>query len=581
MKKLFIIILLFFLSGFLIFAQKKELKKGNKAFAKKQYAKALHYFNTASSKGAKLSPSDLQNIANCNYYQRNFGEAKEYFDQISKDDMRKEALGNYAKLLQHYGFYGKALMFFDAAMEKGSTDPVVKIGKESCKWAQENSTSSGYELTKADVITDGRSFGISFFQDGIIYSAESKKGGIDRYGNPFTDMFYVEYDNAVIGTPKLLSENFAAQGHEGSSVVYEDGNAIIYTQITEGKKGTHMKLMTAKLEGNEWGKPKPLSFNSKKYSCAYPSISFDGETLYFASDMPGGYGGFDLYYAKRNGDSWGNPVNLGEDINTEGDEIYPFAERSNGILFSSNGHLGFGGQDIFFATGSKTEWTEVVNMKKPINSSKNDFAYFDDPLEAERAYMTSNREGTGENEIIYVVKALTTPQLSSEDILNEDTWAKKEEDSSSDFDSFLSDDDAADEDSDGNTTNESSELDDFSESDTSDDSFDSTESESDSEEMTMEEQLRAMMGEDAVVYRVQFMSSRKAKNKVKLDETGDFVYRYFYEGLYRYTVGEFYDPEPAIDLKKRLQEFGYTDAFVATFRKGERVLDVQVYKRTE
>jgi outer membrane protein OmpA-like peptidoglycan-associated protein len=148
--------------------------------------------------------------------------------------------------------------------------------------------------------------------------------------------------------------------------------------------------------------PQPLNFSSDSFTCGHPSLSKDGQVMYFASDMPGGYGGKDLYfvtYSKRSKE-WGDPVNLGPTINTAGDEVYPFIHEDGTLYFSSNGHIGLGGTDIYFSKGSATDWSTPLNMKSPINSGGDDFSLILSK-DKESGYFTSNREGGKGQDDIY------------------------------------------------------------------------------------------------------------------------------------------------------------------------------------
>jgi hypothetical protein len=557
-----LISILVFMTAFhaVVFSQAKEIKKGDKAYKKGDYVTALDYYSQAEKKNAKMTVQLQQNIANCKYYLMKFGESKENFDQIAKDDLEIESSINYGRLCQRTGEYEKAGEFFDQAIQKGAKDPLVSLNKKACEWALANKTTSGYDVQTFDLDVLGISFGLTFYKNGIVYSGISKKGGRDKFDRPYTDLYYSVYQNGTLGLSELLSEKLIFEDHEGAPAFTQDEKTILFTRIGSNKKGVYQKIYESVLGPKGWESPKELPFNGKKYSCAYPWITPEGNTMYFSSDMPGGQGGMDLYMVVKNGNKWGKPVNLGENINTPGDEVYPFINALGDLYFSSNGHEGYGGLDIFFSTGSGTDWTQPTNMRMPVNSEKDDFGYAIDPNTAEISFLTSNRNSeTGELKI-YKLKAIAITDVAVANTTDNKNTETKTGTSES-LDNFL------------DASNEPEEK-----VDSIQDKI-KTENSNPDESMSLEEHLKVMMGENAVIYRVQFKSTKKPVDKLTKIETGDYVYRYFFQGLYRYTVGEFYDPDPAIELKDKLIKMGYKDAFVAAFKGTERILDVQIYNR--
>lgn len=167
-------------------------------------------------------------------------------------------------------------------------------------------------------------------------------------------------------------------------------------------KGKNCRIYTSTGQGSEWSIPEPLTFSTDSFTCGHPYLSKDGQTLYFTSDMPGGEGGKDIWmvtYSKK-GKTWGDPVNLGPTINTEGDEMFPYLHEDGTLYFSSNGHVGLGGVDIFFSKGEATDWSTPINMKSPINSGGDDFSLILDKTK-ESGYFSSNREGGKGQDDIY------------------------------------------------------------------------------------------------------------------------------------------------------------------------------------
>ena len=150
-------------------------------------------------------------------------------------------------------------------------------------------------------------------------------------------------------------------------------------------------------------------FNNNEYSTGHPALSQDGNTLYFVSDMPGGKGGSDIYMVAINSDgSLGTPKRLGDNINTEGKELFPYLDSNGTLYFSSNGHMGIGGLDVFYAEAQGDGFDVVNNLGKGVNSSADDFAYKYDPT-SQSGYVSSNREGGMGSDDIYMVEAVEIP----------------------------------------------------------------------------------------------------------------------------------------------------------------------------
>jgi len=201
----------------------------------------------------------------------------------------------------------------------------------------------------------------------------------------------------------LVDKDKVNSPYNDGTVAFDNKGGIMYFTQCNGKdgKGKFCRIWTATLSGQEWTEIKPLEFSSDSFNSGHPSLSKDNQIMYFSSDMPGGEGGKDIWfvtYSKRS-KTWGDPVNLGPTVNTDKDEVYPFILEDGTLYFSSNGHTGIGAMDIFYTTGSTTDWGTPVNMKSPINSGGDDFSIILSK-DKESGYLASNREGTkGQDDI--------------------------------------------------------------------------------------------------------------------------------------------------------------------------------------
>jgi outer membrane protein OmpA-like peptidoglycan-associated protein len=250
-------------------------------------------------------------------------------------------------------------------------------------------------------------FSPSWFKNGLVFCS-------NRKNNPFLDfsdsrdrgmikMFYVD---TIPGIEWTKYEEFAKEIqtklNNGPVTFNSLGDTIYYSRnrIVEGdvKKlsvyRNKLGLFSAVFNGQEWTRVREFRFNSEWYNITAPCLSPDGRRLYFASDRPDGYGGADIYYCKMRNGYWEEPVNLGPEVNTSGNEAYPFINEVGELFFSSDGHPGYGGRDIFVTKEeSPNIWYTPVLLDAPVNSEYDDFGMITDNLMT-GGYFSSNRDAT-------------------------------------------------------------------------------------------------------------------------------------------------------------------------------------------
>ncbi|MHA7111578.1 OmpA family protein [Sunxiuqinia elliptica] len=223
-------------------------------------------------------------------------------------------------------------------------------------------------------------------------------------GEQFADIFRVEYQvqRQKWGAPKLIDESglINTPDEEGAVTLSSSGDEMIFTRARYNKQeDLGAELYRVKMSRGDWSEPVKLELLGDSLIAAHPSLSANGDTLYFVSDKPGGFGGKDIWMSVRSGATFGTPVNLGAKINTPGDEVFPTIRSNGELYFSSNYHMGMGGLDIFKATRNEDGEWHIQNMKAPINSSGDDFGMAFIEGEETRGLFASNRKGSRSDDI--------------------------------------------------------------------------------------------------------------------------------------------------------------------------------------
>ncbi|MBI5917204.1 MAG: PD40 domain-containing protein [Bacteroidetes bacterium] len=300
----------------------------------------------------------------------------------------------------------------------------------ACDYEDELMTkrASSYEVKNCDFNSASDDFSPFFFKNGLVFSSERDTNPIIRRtstwtGNPFLELYYLDAKQQgskedgcgsyTFGRPEKFSNEINTKYHDASVAFSKNGEEVFFTRnnYLDGKKGEddagimRLKIFYARSEGEgKWGELQSLPFNSNEYSVAHPALSADGTKLYFASDMPGGFGGMDLYVSDKESGRWGPPMNLGPEVNTEGHEIFPFVAPDGRVYFASDGHVGLGGLDIYF-TESKGEgvWSSPENLGFPINTVSDDFSVIFNE-DGTCGFLASDREGGVGHDDIYSFK---------------------------------------------------------------------------------------------------------------------------------------------------------------------------------
>lgn len=245
----------------------------------------------------------------------------------------------------------------------------------------------------------------AYYKNGIVFCSNREVDLMNKYstlqGKGFLKIFYIDSSsNKTWQDAHLFSKNLKTRLNDGPVSFSSDLNTIYFSHniYTEGNAGelssqrNKLGLFSSEFDG-EWRKPQDFRYNTEWYNITAPCLSPDGTHLFFASDKPGGYGGSDIYYCTWEKDYWSNPINIGPKINSPGNETSPFMCTDGELYFSSDGHGGFGGKDIFFTKLIDTLWMDPVHLNTPINSKFDDVGLITDKV-MKSGYFSSNRDGT-------------------------------------------------------------------------------------------------------------------------------------------------------------------------------------------
>nr|WKN37331.1 carboxypeptidase regulatory-like domain-containing protein [Tunicatimonas sp. TK19036] len=411
MKSIIRYIILCWMSVTQVMAQHQLIDEGDQYYQEMAYARALSFYQKAYEKDSTSQKTKLK-IAESFRRLNDPVNAEYWYAQVVDDSVAMaEHKLYYAEALSSNGKYDQARKWYERyAQEKGKERRVLNRiqGIENQESFYRNE--SYITVNEAEFNSPQSDFSPIFYNGGLVFtSARSGKGKFAWDNSNYLDLYQLNLKTKEI---EPLSKEINSRYHEGTAVFFDQDTKVVFTRsnyedkkLGRSKEGINkLKLFYAeKKENGKWGEPILLPFNSAEYSCGHPAISSD-TTLYFSSDMPGGFGGTDLYRSTFMNGQWQDPVNLGENINTEANEMFPFLHDDRELYFASNGRQGLGGLDIFGLDISQGTGGHITNLGYPINTPSDDFGLIvkhDSQSEgAQSGYFSSNREaGTGGDDI--------------------------------------------------------------------------------------------------------------------------------------------------------------------------------------
>lgn len=379
------------------------LKSGKEAYTDLKYQEAIKYLDKGLVKkedenGRRMLAESYLRVNDYPNAVTQFEKANLYTGTTDIDRM------NYARSLMGVGRYAEARTILEGIISRDAANQQAQNLLTSCKKADDlRADSLMFTVALVNLPAENPVFSALPYEGGLVVtSSPALKGDKDPYtSKAFTDLYFTKQEGSSWTSLQPLTA-VNSKSHDAVAAVSPNGQTMILTrsfQIKNNLSGnskeenpTQLYISKKSPDGN-WSKPEILPFCDVNNMYAHPSFSPDGTVLYFASDMPGGKGGMDLYKSTLMDGAWGNPVNLGGDINTKGDELFPSIKDAGTLYFSSNGHSTLGGLDILRTNLINGTWSIPQHLSYPINTSYDDFSMVFNP-DGKTGYLSSDRSGS-------------------------------------------------------------------------------------------------------------------------------------------------------------------------------------------
>lgn len=402
MKRLYIVLSFVLVSTTSIFAQNKDTEAADKLYARLEYIDAAEAYKKLIDKD-KADPYVYKQLAESYYNVFDYKEAAKWYAKVIETPQDAETYYKYAQMLKADGKYEESNKQMQQFASLAPNDQrAIEFKQDPNYLPKLRSQQKLYDLSPLKINSEKSDFGAVLTNDNHLYFASARNKSRKTYGyneEPFLDLYSsVQNVDGTFSEPQPVG-SINSRWHDGPAAISADGNTMYFNSESYKEKESlkdkknnarqgQVYIFKATKEGDAWGNIKNLSINSKEYSNGNPSLSKDGKTLYYSSNMPGGEGGNDIWKVALNDDgTLGTPENLGKDVNTEGNENFPFITDDNVLFFSSDGRKGFGGLDVFMMKGN-----EAVNVGLPVNSPKDDFSFTFNTAK-NTGFFSSNRDG--------------------------------------------------------------------------------------------------------------------------------------------------------------------------------------------
>ena len=417
MKNKIIYLVLLTITTLNSYSQTRRVAKAEKEYDKYAYIDAVKTYERIYEKGYK-SDKMLLELGNAYYFNAEFEKAAKYYAELytSKEDQDAEFYYRYAQSLRATKDYPKADAMMEKFNAKSGNDSRGKLFAKNRDYLAEIKKNSGrYTIENAGVNSEYSDYGPAYMGTKVVFASARDTGNFSKRkhtwtGQNFTNLYGADLtEEGALGKVDKYGKKLNSKFHESTPAFTKDGKTVYFTRNNfldkrgyDGQKVTLLKIYKATLVEDKWTDITELPFNSDEFQTAHPALSPDGKTMYFASDREGSIGKSDIFKVKINEDgSFGEPVNLGPTVNTEGRETFPFVTAKNELYFASDGQPGIGGLDIFIAQIKEDgSIKEALNVGEEANSPKDDFALIIN-TDNNKGFLSSNREGGNGSDDIY------------------------------------------------------------------------------------------------------------------------------------------------------------------------------------
>ncbi|MGB0982274.1 MAG: OmpA family protein [Winogradskyella sp.] len=388
----------------------QNLADAKRLFEKKSYVQAAELFLEIEPKNQEL----LEKLGDCYFFTSNLEEASKWYTELMnayKDETNFIYYYRYSQVLYGTGDAKEANKWLELYNNSKLTKR-TDVSTVSEEYEYLKNKDSDYILTNLSSNTNLSEFGGAFLNEKFVFA--STKNESSKYNwnqEPYLNLVSADLDKSgELENIIAFSDHINTKRHESNAVFTKDGKTMYFTASNRGglakSKINHLKIYKAELVDNQWKNLTDLSINSIDYSTEHPALSEDEKKLYFASDRPGSIGSFDIYVVDiLESGKLGEPINLGNKINTDHREQFPYILKDT-LFFASTGHIGLGGLDIFKSVvKANTDFSTPKNLGKGINSSLDDFGFV---LSKDNSfgYFSSNREGGKGGDDIYRFKRI-------------------------------------------------------------------------------------------------------------------------------------------------------------------------------
>ncbi|MBX7140959.1 MAG: OmpA family protein [Chitinophagales bacterium] len=444
-RRIFVLLLVIAVASLVSCLVTQQAKTGDMLFQEKKYDQAAELLKTEYSNESDpvIRQKKAFQIGECYRLSGQTIPAEDWYktaSNLDNDDQRSAFM--YASMLKSNEKYEEAVKAFTDYVKKFPFDEQARSEVETCQMAEQwKNAPSNYTIQGVSEINSiAYDYApVLYNKNGLVFTSDrSDATGSESYGwtgEKFSDLYIATRNTAgQFSAPSPFSPNLNSDYNEGTPTFNKDFTEIYFTRCGSSlTTNDYCHIYYSVRNGDEWSEPVPVLIFNDSCNVVQPFLTADGKELYVASDIDGGYGGKDLYVLTRDAEgNWVNPQNLGPTINTDGDESFPVLSEDGKLYFASNGQEGMGGLDIFSASRLNKQWSNVQNLRAPINSGADDIALVFDKVAKEdqykirsKGFFTSNRPGgKGKDDIYSFVEAKVKVILVKGDVV-EKKFAKE------------------------------------------------------------------------------------------------------------------------------------------------------------